>query len=105
MPVHYSLNKKVWMDSGIMKSILSRLYCKMCLEKRKVGLFWNNATCHPETLQASLTNIKLVFLPKNRTPRLQSLNAGIIKNFKHKYRKLLARYVVSLSMKGKRLLK
>ena len=83
------------MDSGIMKSILSRLDRKMCLKKRKVGLFWNNATCHPEILQASLTNIKLVFLPKNRTPRLQSLNAGIIKNFKHKYRKLLARYIVS----------
>ena len=59
MPVHYSLNKKVWMDSGIMKSILSRLYCKMCLEKRKVGLFWNNATCHPAWQTSSLS-----FYPK-----------------------------------------
>ena len=64
-------------------------------EKRKVILFWYNATCHPETAQAGLKSIKLVFLPKNATPRLKPLDAGIIRNFKHKYRKLLVRYVVS----------
>ena len=70
-------------------------------EKRKVILFWDNATCHPETAQASLKNIKLVFLSKNTTSRLQPLDAGIMRNFKHKYRKLLVRYVVSQINEGK----
>ena len=65
MPVHYFSNKKTWIDSDIMESILSRLDRKMCLEKCKVALFCDNATFHPVTLQSSLTNIKLVFLRKN----------------------------------------
>ena len=68
---------------------------RMNQEKQKVILFWDNATCHPETAQASLKNIKLVFLPKNTTSQLQPLDACIIRNFKHKYRQLLVRYVVS----------
>ena len=48
-----------------------------------------------------MKNIKLVFLPKNTTSRLQPLDAGIIRNFKHKYRKLLVRYVVSRIGEGK----
>ena len=77
------------MDSDIMGSILLRLDREMCLEKCKVFLFWDNATCHPESLQSSLTNIKLVFLPKNTISRLQPRDASIIPNVKHKYRKLL----------------
>ena len=49
----------------------------------------------PESLQNSLINIKLVFLSKNATSRLKPLDAGIIRNFKLKYRKLFLRFVVS----------
>ena len=101
MTVHYFSDKKAWMDSDIMESILSRLDRKIFLEKRKVVLFWDNATCHPENLKASLTNIKLVFLPKNATSWLQLLDAGIIRNFKHKYKKPLVCYVVSRINEGK----
>ena len=51
MSAHHFSNKKAWKDSDIMKSISSRLDHKMCLEKRKVVLFWDNATCHAEALQ------------------------------------------------------
>ena len=71
-----------------MESILSRLDRKMCTERCKVVLFWDNATCHPETLQTSLINIKLTFLLKNTRSPVQPLDAGSIRNFKHKYRKL-----------------
>ena len=54
-----------------------------------------NATYHPETFQASLTNVQLVFLPKITTSQPQLLDAAVIKNFKHKHRKMLVRYVVS----------
>ena len=49
MYAHYFSNKKTWIDSDIIESSLSRLDHKMCLEKRKVVSFWDNATCHPET--------------------------------------------------------
>ena len=69
-----------------------RVFCRDLTVK---CVFWGNATCHPETLQARLTNIKLVFPPRNLTLRLQPLDACINRNFKHKYRKLLVCYVVS----------
>ena len=52
MSVHYFSNKKAWMNSDIMESILQRLDRRMNQEKRKVILFWDNATRHPETAQA-----------------------------------------------------
>ena len=81
MPVHYFSNKKAWVNLDIMDSILQRPDRRINQEKWKVILFWDNATCHPETAQAGLKNIKLVFLPKNTTSRLQPLDAGIINNF------------------------
>lgn len=58
-------------------------------------LFLDNATSHLKSIEKSLSNIKLVFLPKNITSKLQLLAAGIIRTFKWKYRKLLIRYIIS----------
>ena len=67
----------------------------MKFQNRNVILFLDNATCHQESIQESMSDIKLVFLPKNTTSRLQPLDAGIIRAFKQKYRKLLIKYVIS----------
>ncbi|KAH9158386.1 hypothetical protein LEN26_003013, partial [Aphanomyces euteiches] len=58
-------------------------------------LLMDNAPCHviPES---KLTNVKVVFFPPNTTCETQPLDAGIIKNFKVKYRKYLIGYLVSL---------
>ena len=60
-------------------------------------MFCFSQTTHPliPTFFRNLKNIKLDFLPKNTTSRLQPCDAGISKNFKHKYRKLLIRYIVA----------
>ena len=43
----------------------------------------------------SFSQIKIIFLSKNITSRLQPLDVGIIQNFKVKYRKRLVKYVLA----------
>ena len=100
--VHDFSNNKAWMRTEIMENVLELLDQRLCLEDRKVILFLDNAPCHPETLQNNLTNMKLIFLPKFTTSRLQRLDAGIIRAFNCKYRKLLMKYVVSQTDEGKK---
>ena len=93
--VSYFADTKSWMQINIMENVLDKLNSKMKVEKRNVLLFLDNAPVHPEGLQCKYSNIKVVFIPKNTTSRLQPLDAGIIKNFKLKYRKKLLRHVIS----------
>ena len=65
--VHYFSNKKARMNGEIMSKVLKRHDRKMKLQNRNVPLFLDNATSHQESIQKSLTNIQLVFLPKNTT--------------------------------------
>lgn len=93
--VMYFSNPKSWMQVEIMEKILNNLNNQMVREKRNVILFLDNATVHPATLVDKFSNIKIVFLPKNTTSRLQPLDAGIIQSFKSKYRKRLMRHVIA----------
>lgn len=74
------------------KQTLSKI-CKE-MQIRSVILFMNNATMHPESLTSKHSNIKIVYLSKSTTSRLQPLDAGIIKNLKVKYRDKFLRYVL-----------
>ena len=93
--VHYFSNEKAWMRTEIMKDVLRLLDRKVQLERRKIILFPDNAPCHLETLQSNFKNIKPIFLPRCTTSQLQSLDAGIIRAFKCKYKKRLLKYMVS----------
>ena len=66
------------MTSEIFETVLSNLNRKLSFENRKVILFLDNATCHAESMNDKFSNIKIVFLLKNTTSRLQPLDAGII---------------------------
>ena len=79
--VHYFANAKAWITCEIMQKVLKMLDKKMIAEGRNVLLFLDNAPSHPDILQEGLKNIKLEFLPKNTTSRLQPCDAGIIKYF------------------------
>ena len=79
--IHYFSNPKSWMTSEVMESVLARLNRKLVFEDRKVILFLDNATCHPESMIGQFSLIKIIFLPKNTTSRLQPLDACIIQNF------------------------
>ena len=69
------------MEAKIMETVLETLNSQMAKEERNVILFLDNATVHPTSLVDKFSNIKVVFLPKNTTSRLQLLDAGIIQSF------------------------
>ena len=89
----YFSNNKAWMNTDIMKDILFKLNRRLSRKNRRILLFMDNAPCHPESLKDSFSNIKIVFLPKNTTSKTQPLDAGVIANWKVKYKKRLLRYV------------
>ena len=83
--LHYFANAKSWTNTELMEQILGRLDRQLKLENRHVILFLGNASSHLETLQDPLEFIKMEFLPKNTTSKLQPADAGIIRNLKVKY--------------------
>ena len=84
--VHYFSNSKSWVILEIFETVLSKLNRKLVYENRKIILFLDNATCHPESMDDKFSNIKIVFLPKNATSRLQPLDAGITLGWRQKAR-------------------
>ena len=83
------------MDSVIMLDILNKINRKLAQQKKKVILFLDNVSSHSPDLVSKFSNIEVVFLPKNTTSHLQPLDAGIIKNFKAHYRKLIVKHALS----------
>ena len=93
--IYYYSHPKAWMSTEIMTSILGKLNRQMEVAKRKIILFMDNTPCHPEGLRGRYSNIKVVFLPKSTTSRLQPFDVGIIRNFKLKYHKKLLKFAIS----------
>ena len=93
--VCYFDDSKYWMLVEIMEKALNTLNFQMRKERKNVILFLDNATVNPTSLIDMYSNIKIVFLPRNKRSCLQPLNAGIIQSFKTKYRKKLMPYVTA----------
>lgn len=94
--VNYFGNRKAWMTSIIFEKYLTELNNKMRSEKRKILLFLDNASSHPNL---HFSNITLQYLPANTTSKLQPLDAGIIANMKVHYKKLMLQNLL-LEMEG-----
>jgi hypothetical protein len=92
LDLHWESNKKSWMTRCIMTEWLMWFDEKMKKQKRKIILFLDNATSHPDL---KLQNINLVFLPPNTTSHSQPLDQGIIQNFKIIYRQMILRRILS----------
>ena len=72
------------MTSEVMEAVLAGFNWKLAFEDRKVILFLNNTACYLESMIGQFLQIKITFLPKNTTLRLQPLAARIIQDFKVK---------------------
>ena len=83
LPVIYEANKKAWMTSQIFNSYVSKWNKQLVRENRKILLLIDNCPSH--TIN-SLSNIKVIYLPKNTTSVLQPCDQGIIKCIKGRYR-------------------
>ena len=62
-------------------------------QRKKVCLLLDNCTAH-KIENNGLQLIELVFLPPNTTSYIQPLDQGIIKNFKHYYRRQMLQKIV-----------
>ena len=83
-PVTYRSNKHGWMTTPIFTEFLNSLNNKMKWQNRHILMFLDNCSSHPHV---ELSNIKLVFYPKNTTSRLQAMDQGVIANLKKNYAK------------------
>ena len=82
--VTYRSNKCGWMTMPIFTEFLNSLYNKMQRQGHHIIMFLNNCSSHPHL---ELSNIKLVFYPKNTTSHLQAMDQGVIANLKKNYTK------------------
>ena len=106
LPVVYKHNKRAWILSGLWYEYLAGLEKEMKKQGRHILLITNNCPSHPPPTEPPqnypadapappvLSHVALCYLPKNTTPFLQPLDAGIIRMFKAGYRRRFATYLV-----------
>lgn len=92
-PVMYESNRKAWMTSEIFGNWLLDLDKKCRNEKRTILLFIDNCTAH--TSIPKMGNVKILFFPPNMTSVLQPMDQGVIKNFKHFYRRIVVQKILA----------
>jgi hypothetical protein len=101
LPLRYYANKKAWMTSDVFAHWLKWFNLKMC--DRKVLLLIGNVPTH---VSIELSNVRVHFLPPNTTSQIQPMDAGIIRNFKLKYKTRFVQWLldqVAVQNVGKKL--
>ena len=75
------------MTSELFDQCMRKLDLQMRQNGRKICMVIYNCPAHPTY---TYENVELVFLPLGTTSHTQPMDAGVIKNFKFNYRRLLA---------------
>jgi hypothetical protein len=91
LKIRYESNRKAWMTRDIFHSWLKAMNNKFQRQNRKILLFVDNCSAHPDV---QLSNIKVKFLPPNTTSKLQPCDAGIIQTLKTNYRAQLVNHIL-----------
>ena len=86
LPVGYFSNKKAWMTIERWNEWLKWFDNQL---SQKSLLLVDNCPAHTDGSSLGLKNLQIKFLPTNTTAYIQPCDAGIIRNFKVYYRKIL----------------
>jgi hypothetical protein len=100
IPLPYSHNESALMTSIIFEEFFRMWDSDLEESGRKVLVFIDNCSAHPENLEGKLQNIKIVFLPPNTTSVLQPMDQGIIRNIKHFYRSKIVSRMLRFMKEG-----
>jgi hypothetical protein len=85
LPVRYKANRKSWMTGALFEEWLRSVDVSMRQQGRKIAIVLDNCPAHPAC--TDLQNIELIFLPANTTSKTQSMDGGVIKTLKQRYRR------------------
>ncbi|CAF3489640.1 unnamed protein product [Rotaria socialis] len=91
LPVTWLSNRTAWMTCNLFTDWLIAINNQMRKKNRKMLLFIDNAPCH--VINHDLSNIKIVFFPRNATSKCQPLDQGVIHSFKCYYRQKLVKHI------------
>ncbi|KAK3925700.1 Tigger transposable element-derived protein 4 [Frankliniella fusca] len=94
LPWDYASQVNSWMTTEECTRWLDKPNNKIRIQKRNIVLLFDNCPAHPAHVQ--LSDVKLVFLPKNTTSMLQPMDHGITRNVKHYYRTRLVQRLCNL---------
>ena len=81
------------MTGEIFEKCLLKRDKKFCRQNRNILLFIDNCSAHNSI--PLIENVKVIFFPANMTSVVQSIDQGIIKDFKHFHRRLLVQNLLS----------
>ena len=91
--ITWASNKTAWMNTITFTEFIKEFDATMMRRHggEEVLLLMDNAPSHKLEEGVVLQCTKIAFLPPNTTTHLQPMDAGIIANFKHHYKKLATR--------------
>ena len=69
--IPYYANSRAWMNTQVMIDILAILNKRLVKKERKILLLLDNVSSHNPDLKDRFSNIRVIFLPKNTTSKLQ----------------------------------
>ena len=84
------------MTGPIFKLWLQKWNRELKAQHRSICLTLDNCPSHPN-INDELSNIELIFLPKNTTSDIQPLDQGIIANVKYHYKAILRKKIKALT--------
>jgi hypothetical protein len=93
--LRWRASAKAWMTADIMADWLGAFYKHV--GELEVILLMDNFRAHVAAIELAPppSNVRIEFLPKNSTSQYQPLDQGVIKKFKHYYRKLWLRFSIN----------
>ena len=98
LPCRYRGQGKSWIERNLFEEWVRELDSKFLAERRKIALLVDNCPAHPHV--DNLKAIDLIFLPPKTTASTQSMDQGVIRSLKAKYRVFVVqKYIRALDRK------